>query len=345
MRGLQQVPVNPGTNSAQSTLAGPHQSIYYGFMASHSPKTFVACALPIAPTAYLTLRGLRQLPQGVKEGGFPIKLLFSPPSKLPRVIFLRSLTSKGVWHGVRKMLSQLLSWNVVSTTPTQKHGRHYKAALIRMPRLWSEQKKGEKKYQRSNMLRPIKSLVNVWFWSSFVQVAGSSNGKSFECEQAIAPVIIPSRTSLALPVSGQNFNSFGHPPPTNELACKLSKDDKVFAFCVADTCSGTATCENCKSQFGLVDKVKCMAYNKKNGENFCQEITGVKFVCSGKCDSHTTCQSCEQDNTRKSKSWIPPWADSLENGPKLAWQNKAFDKLQVSSIAVTVVVMLIIMMT
>ncbi|PLW57438.1 hypothetical protein PCANC_01764 [Puccinia coronata f. sp. avenae] len=89
---------------------------------------------------------------------------------------------------------------------------------------------------------------------------------------------------LSAPV--KPFSSTG-PLPTKELACKSELEEKTFAFCVAKSCTGTATCEGCWSAFGMMAKVKCMAYNIQPQRNFCQDINGIKFLCVGRCVART----------------------------------------------------------
>lgn len=112
-----------------------------------------------------------------------------------------------------------------------------------------------------------------------------------------------------LPMQIQPVDSRG-PPPTTELACKSESSEKTFTFCVASSCVGTATCEGCWSDFGLMRKVKCMSYNIQGQQNFCQSIDGIKFLCSGKCVARTACSNCEYDNVQKSKAFIPPWPEA-----------------------------------
>ncbi|KAA1105911.1 hypothetical protein PGT21_023965 [Puccinia graminis f. sp. tritici] len=132
------------------------------------------------------------------------------------------------------------------------------------------------------------------------------SGKVFRCDQSLAPVtqyqpksttvnpLLSSVASgtrpsiMATPLSNpvQPFSING-PPPTKELACKSESGEKTFAFCVADSCIGTATCEGCRSDFGMMVKVKCMSYHIQNQQNFCEDINGIKFVCAGSCEDRT----------------------------------------------------------
>ncbi|POW18505.1 hypothetical protein PSHT_05732 [Puccinia striiformis] len=130
-------------------------------------------------------------------------------------------------------------------------------------------------------------------------------GKTFTCNQSVAPVtryrlkstpkppltsMAPSRIPSAINMTPsppvQPFSPDG-PPATNELACKSEPGEKTFAFCVADSCKGTATCEGCNSDFGIITKVKCMSYNIQKQQNFCQDINGIKFLCVGACVART----------------------------------------------------------
>ncbi|KAA1114870.1 hypothetical protein PGT21_025960 [Puccinia graminis f. sp. tritici] len=158
------------------------------------------------------------------------------------------------------------------------------------------------------------------------------SGKVFRCDQSLAPVtqyqpksttanpLLSSVASgtrpsiMATPLSNpvQPFSING-PPPTKELACKSESGEKTFAFCVADSCIGTATCEGCRSDFGMMVKVKCMSYHIQNQQNFCEDINGIKFVCAGSCE----------DRTAKTKSFRPPWEREMSISPLLIARSKS----------------------
>ncbi|KAH9466456.1 hypothetical protein Pst134EA_000290 [Puccinia striiformis f. sp. tritici] len=127
----------------------------------------------------------------------------------------------------------------------------------------------------------------------------------------MAPSRIPSAINMTPSPPVQPFSPDG-PPATNELACKSEPGEKTFAFCVADSCKGTATCEGCNSDFGIITKVK-----------FCQDINGIKFLCVGACVARTACSTCEYDNVAKTKAFQPPWDGQVFMSPALIAKSKA----------------------